>query len=124
MTRAFRGFTLTLLLALALPAIPVQAASVKKEMAYAVDLAQRGLWHEAAHRFNLLLVRAPNNPRLWNNLAVAYEAVGRYDEAHKAYEKAVTLMVHPPEEMLANQEAFEAFYRVMNPGDGAEEVRP
>jgi hypothetical protein len=37
--------------------------------------------------------------------------VGRYDDAHQAYEKAVALVETPPEEMLANQEAFEVFYR-------------
>ena len=42
------------------------------------------------------------------------ETRSRYDEAHEAYAKAVGLMVYPPEEMLANQEAFEAFYRVLN----------
>ncbi len=111
-----RGLAVAVLLLclLALLTAPTHAASVRKEMAYAVDLAKRGLWHEAAHRFNLLLVRAPNHPRLWNNLAVTYEAIGRYDEAHEAYAKAVGLMVYPPEEMLANQEAFEAYYRVLN----------
>lgn len=107
-----RSGALTLLLAaLVLGAAPARAASIKKEMAYAVDLGKKGLWHEAAHRFRLLLVRAPDHPRLWNDLAVAYEAVGRYDDAHQAYEKAVALMDSPPEEMLANQEAFEVFYR-------------
>ena len=84
-----RGALTLLLAALLLAAAPARAKSIKKEMDYAVDLAKKGLWHEAAHRFNLLLVRAPDHPLLWNDLAVAYEAVGRYDDAHKAYERAL-----------------------------------
>lgn len=105
-----------LMAALVLSTAPAAAGGIKKELAYAVDLGRKGLWHEAAHRFRLLLVRAPDDARLWNDLAVAYEAVGRYDDAHEAYAKAVSLADPPTEEMLANQEAFEAFYGVWKAG--------
>jgi hypothetical protein len=94
-----------------LPLGSPHAASFKKEMAFAVDLAEKGLWNEAAHRFLNLLKQQPHNPRLWNDLAVAYEAIGEYDKAHEAYEEAVTLAAYPPDALLANQEAFESFYR-------------
>jgi hypothetical protein len=111
--RSFRVSVLLLFaLLLVLPQGGPRAASLKREMGFAVDLAEKGLWNEAAHRFLSLLKREPYNPRLWNNLGVAYEALGEYDKAHEAYDKAVTLMAHPPDSLLANQEAFESFYRV------------
>ncbi len=113
MAKSFlRSGALTLLLAaLVLGTGPALASSIKKEMSYAVDLGKKGLWNEAAHRFRLLLVRAPEHSSLWNDLAVAYEALGRYDDAHQAYEKAVAFAKSPSEELLLNQEAFELFYR-------------
>ena len=42
-------------------------------------------------RFENANAASPRNPRILNNLAVAYEAVGRYDEARMTYETALTL---------------------------------
>ena len=88
---------------------PVEAGT-KKELAFAVSLAKKGLWREAAFRFEALARKNPNNPRLWNNVAVAYEASGHYDKAHAAYERAVAVRIPKLEEMDQNREAFEAFY--------------
>lgn len=87
------------------------AAGKQKELAFAVSLARKGLWREAAFRFQALARRDPRNARLWNNLAVAYEASGRYEEAHEAYEKAAALPTSGGREPLElNRSAFEAFY--------------
>jgi tetratricopeptide (TPR) repeat protein len=110
--RSSRAYGLLLLgLLLLLPLGSPRPASFKREMAFAVDLAEKGLWNEAAHRFLSLLKQEPNNPRLWNDLAVSYEAMGDYDKANEAYTKALKLMAHPPDSLLANNEAFQSFYR-------------
>lgn len=59
--------------------------------AYALDAAQMGLWQEAALRWEQALTRRPKDARVLNNLGVAYEAKGRFDEALKVYREAVAL---------------------------------
>ena len=93
----------------ALAASPA-AAGRKSETAFAVSLAEKGLWSEALHRFRTLCQKHPNNPRAWNNLAVALEAVGRYDEAHEAYQRAAGIEEKDLEEIRLNREAFDDFY--------------
>jgi len=85
-------------------------ASAKKDLAFAVSLAEKGLWREAAYRFEVLARKSPSNGRLWNNVAVAYEAAGQYDKAHAAYERAATVLTPDLEEFEQNRDAFEAFY--------------
>ena len=36
-----------------------------------------------------LLKKTPNDGAIWNNLAVAYERVGRLHDAEKAYQRAL-----------------------------------
>jgi tetratricopeptide (TPR) repeat protein len=98
-----------LALALTVSAPPAMAGE-KKEIRYAVSLAKKGLWREAAFRFRGLLDKHPDDPRLWNNLAVAYEASGEFKLAHEAYEKALELEPDRLDEMMMNREAFESFY--------------
>jgi hypothetical protein len=101
--------TAALALALTVSASPATAGK-KKDMGYAVSVAQKGLWREAAHRFRALLEKHPDDARLWNNLAVAYEASGEFKLAHEAYEKSVELEPEKLDEMIMNREAFESFY--------------
>ncbi len=105
-----------LALILAAPPCPAVASSKpsKKEIAFAVSLARKGLWNEAAHRFRLLVRKDPENPRLWNNLAVAYEASRQFQEARRAYTQAAVLAQKQRilEPLEANREAFEAFFAV------------
>jgi hypothetical protein len=101
--------TAALALALMISAPPATAGK-KKDTGYAVSVAQKGLWREAAHRFRALLEKHPDDARLWNNLAVAYEASGEFKLAHEAYEKSVELEPEKLDEMIMNREAFESFY--------------
>lgn len=107
-SRGLRTVAVAALLAL-LPAPPA-GASRRSETEFAVELAAKGLWSEALHRFRALCGKDPSNPRAWNNLAVALEAVGRYDEAHEAYQRAVDVQERDAEEIVLNREAFEDFY--------------
>ncbi|MBW1936541.1 MAG: protein kinase [Deltaproteobacteria bacterium] len=48
----------------------------------------------------------PNDPRLYRELAMVYEQVGRYEDAVRARQKAMTLSGDPPEEIESLGRAF------------------
>ena len=50
----------------------------KQEMRFGAEAAQRGLWREAAFRWEKVLKNDPDNARAHNNLAVAYEMRERF----------------------------------------------
>jgi Flp pilus assembly protein TadD len=58
------------------------------QMQLGFKAARRGYWQEALSRFEQADAARPNQPRILNNLAVALEAVGRYDDALATYERA------------------------------------
>ena len=86
-----RLFVITLLCAVPF-ALPARADSVDKEakaqLGFGVDMAKRGLWNEALFRFEQVKKLRPSDPKALNNLAVAYEAVGRFDDAEVLYREA------------------------------------
>lgn len=53
--------------------------------------ARRGYWQEAMAQYALASKMAPGNAEVWSNLAVALEAVGRWDEAGDAYRRALEI---------------------------------
>lgn len=70
--------------------------------------ARAGLWNEAIFRWQRVVVARPADAQLHNNLAVAFENQGRFDEARREYERAVDLA--PDNEYIRrNLEAFENF---------------
>lgn len=86
-------------------------------------MARRGLWNEAVFRFEQAQRSNPNNPRLLNNLAVAYEAVGRYDKALATYQKAVR-MAPGESQIRQNLSRFSQFYESFRPDEeGGEAAR-
>lgn len=80
--------------AAALPALApalllaARGASLKEEMKFGVEAAQRGLWREAIFRWEKVLQAHPDNAHLRNNLAVAYESLGQFDKAEEHYKEA------------------------------------
>ena len=50
-----------------------------------------GLWNEAIMRWKRMAEANPNDARIHNNLAVAYEAKGEIELAMSEYEKAIKL---------------------------------
>lgn len=79
--------------AIALLALPSSFAKQdgKGAMQFAADMAQRGNWREASYRWQRILSEGSGDPKLYNNLAVAAEAVGDMDQAEQYYEKALEL---------------------------------
>jgi tetratricopeptide (TPR) repeat protein len=52
-------------------------------------MAQRGLWSEALFRFRQAERLGDNRASVLNNIAVAYEALGLFDQAQIYYKKAL-----------------------------------
>lgn len=100
------------------PSPVYQEASSEAQMNFGVQMAQRGLWNEALFRFQRARSLSPGNPRVLNNLAVAYEATGQFDEALTAYQQA--LQASPENrDLRRNYARFVEFYQAYQP---AEEV--
>ena len=78
-----------LLAALTVPAYADARSDAKSEVAFGIDVAQRGLWREAIYRWERAVQLDPTYAAALNNLAVAYEHEGQLDKARQAYEKAL-----------------------------------
>jgi hypothetical protein len=58
---------------------------------FGVNMARMNLWREALFRFKRAVQMSPGNPTAHNNLAVAYEANGDFENAAKEYREAMRL---------------------------------
>ena len=58
---------------------------------FGVQMAKQNLWREALFRFRRAVQINPSDPMAHNNLAVAYEANGDFDNARKEYLEALRL---------------------------------
>src|SRR2546428_5917322 len=104
----------------------------RQEMRFGAEAAQRGLWREAAFRWEKILKNDPDNARVHNNLAVAYESLGQFDRARKEYEIARRLAPNS-KEIRNNHESFLEFCQLIKgcrdepeatPGAGAAAPSP
>ena len=87
--------------------------SAKKEasadMEWGFKAARRGYWQEALVRFQHANELTPNQPRILNNIAVAQEANGLYEQALLTYETG--LAIDPGNNALRRNFArFQEFY--------------
>jgi tetratricopeptide (TPR) repeat protein len=77
---------------------------------FGVSMAKRGLWSEAFFRFQQAQrLEGGNSPRLLNNLAVASEALGKFDQALDYYKQGLQQAPGDPE-LKANYDRFVSFY--------------
>jgi Tfp pilus assembly protein PilF len=77
-------------------AFPARADSkpdqnAKKEVAFGIDVARRGLWQEARFRFEQAVQLNPESASAFNDLGVTLEQQGEFDKARAAYERALQL---------------------------------
>ena len=80
-----------------------------EELEFGYKAAKRGYWQEALERFELADELTPNQPRILNNIAVALEANGRFEEARTTYRAG--LAIKPSDSALKrNFDRFEEFY--------------
>jgi Tfp pilus assembly protein PilF len=106
----------------AVTAVPARAdvrSEAKSQVAFGIDVAQRGLWREAIYRWERAVQIDPSYAAALNNLAVAYEHEGQLDKARKAYEKALEI---EPNNVQIRQN-YELFKEI-NDRAGAEKEKP
>ena len=90
-----------------------------QQLQFGTDMAKRGLWSEALFRFRQASRLDPGNARILNNVAVAYEALGLFDQALEAYRQA--LAVSPSDrELRENYSSFVDFYQNFRPPEERE----
>lgn len=90
------------------------------QMEFGVQMAQQGLWSEALFRFQQAERLGGGGLKIYNNLAVAYEANGLFDQALDSYKKA--LQVAPNNrELRRNYSRFIEFYQSFKPRDEAQD---
>jgi Flp pilus assembly protein TadD len=65
------------------------ARNVKSDVSEGVRVARLGYWQEALFRFSRAQKAVPDDEVILNNLAVAQEALGRYDDALATYKLAL-----------------------------------
>ena len=79
------------------------------EMEWGYKAARRGYWQEALLRFEHANILTPNQPRILNNIAVAQEANGLYEQALLTYQTG--LEISPNNDALRrNYIRFQEFY--------------
>jgi len=64
---------------------------IKGQVEFGVWAAENQLWEEAIFRWKKVLAEDPQSVAAHNNLAVAYEKKGLWEEARKEYEAALKL---------------------------------
>ena len=63
----------------------------REQVEFGIKVAQNNLWNEALYRWQKAVELDPSYAAAWNNLAIAYEHEGKFEQAKKAYEKALEL---------------------------------
>ena len=94
MRRAFTATTLSILLFMVVifgcrSSGNMEKAETQKQ--FGVRMAKMNLWREAMFRFKRAIDMDPDDAMAHNNLAVAYEANGDFDNAAKEYREALRL---------------------------------
>ena len=91
----------------------------KSQVAFGVNVAQRGLWREAIYRWEKAVELDPSYAATFNDLAIAYEHEGELGKARKAYEKALELEPNNAE----IKQNFELFKEINDRSGSAKEPK-
>ena len=90
----FSRLAASVVLLAAVSAAPLYAdarSDAKAQVAFGIDVAQKGLWREAIYRWEKATEIDPSYAAAYNDLAVGYEHEGQLEKARKAYEKAIEI---------------------------------
>jgi Flp pilus assembly protein TadD len=115
--RLLRAAAIVAIALLATQAGAASDLSPKQLMRFGVEAARQGLWREAASRWERAVKDDGANPRLHNNLAVAYESLGRFDDAEREY-AAARKLAPDSREIHDNQESFLQMHAAPKPAEG------
>ncbi len=119
--RSWRGaLLLTAFTALSCASAPQSAPPAKSQVKFGVEMARKNLWREALFRFESAERLRPSDPEILNNIAVAHEALGHFDLALEAYQKALD-RAPSNTDLRHNYSRFTEFYQSFRPDDGATE---
>jgi tetratricopeptide (TPR) repeat protein len=91
---------------------------IKDQVEFGVWAAENELWEEAIFRWKKVLAQNPQSLAAHNNLAVAYERRGLWEEARKEYEAALKLAPNNSW-VKRNFEKFEENFKSAPPGPEA-----
>src|SRR5215470_3592053 len=116
MTSRLAAGAVVLLLS-ASPALADARGDAREQVAFGINVAQRGLWREAIYRWEKAVEIDPTYAAAYNDLGIAYEHEGQLEKARKAYEKALDL---DPNNMQIRQN-YELFKEI---NDRATEDKP
>ena len=104
---------LVLVAVVSTPLLADRRSDAKSQVEFGIVVAQRGLWKEAAYRWERATEIDPGYSAAWNNLGIGYEQLGRFDDARRAYEKA--LEVEPSNTYIRNNyDLFREIYDRQN----------
>ncbi len=88
--------------------------SIEQRLKFAADMAVQGNWREAQYRWRQVAAEDARHAGVVNNLAVAAEAGGHFDEAFELYDKAIALS-GGDERILLNQMRARSLYEEIQP---------
>lgn len=91
----------------------------QSQLHFGILAAQTDLWDEAIFRWKKAVELEPNSSSAHNNLAVAYEKKGLWEEARKEYEIAIKL--NPKNEYI--QANYNKFKQRIEEGDKDEDEK-
>lgn len=110
----YKKFTLAFLILsfLSLMLISCAQSLVENQVQFGIQAAQRNLWDEAIFRWKKMISSNPNSAAAHNNLAIAYEKKGLWEDAEKEYETALKLS--PSNKYIkSNYEQFKKNYELI-----------
>jgi tetratricopeptide (TPR) repeat protein len=81
-----------------------------EQMDFGVRAAKKGLWREALFRWEKASKLLPDNARVLNNLAVAYETAGEFVKAEEMYKEALRL-APDNRDIRQNYDLFTTYYK-------------
>ena len=89
---------------------PIAKNDSAAQLDFGVQAARKGLWREALFRWEKARKAAPEDSRVLNNLAVAYETIGEFGKADELYRAALRL---DPDnrDLRQNYDLFSGFYK-------------
>ena len=90
------------------------SSTAPNQMKIGLWASRHGLWNEAIFRWQLVLTAEPDSAAAHNNLAVAYEVKGQWDDARREYEAALKISPRNSR-IISNYDQFKK--NMEKPGD-------